>query len=140
MTTHSLDRVRSVRLGAAALNQTPLDWDGNLRRARAAIDEARAAKVSMLCLPELALSGYGCEDLFLSPFLAQTSAESLAALLPHTEGMVIAVGLPVAHAGVLFNGVAVIADGALAAIVAKQSLAGDGIHYEPRWFRAPCKI
>ncbi|MFN9808965.1 MAG: NAD(+) synthase, partial [Deltaproteobacteria bacterium] len=116
-------------------NQTPLDWDGNLRRIRAAIDEARAAKVSMLCLPELALSGYGCEDLFLSPFLAQTSAESLAALLPHTEGMVVAIGLPVAHAGVLFNGVAVIADGALAAVVAKQSLAGDGIHYEPRWFR-----
>jgi NAD+ synthase (glutamine-hydrolysing) len=141
MTTHSLDRVRSVRLGAAALNQTPLDWDGNLRRARAAIDEARAAKVSMLCLPELALSGYGCEDLFLSPFLAQTSAESLAALVPHTEGMVVAVGLPVAHAGVLFNGVAVIADGALAAIVAKQSLAGDGIHYEPRWFRAwPARV
>lgn len=141
MTTHSLDRVRSVRLGAAALNQTPLDWDGNLRRARAAIDEARAAKVSMLCLPELALSGYGCEDLFLSPFLAQTSAESLAALLPHTEGMVVAVGLPVAHAGVLFNGVAVLADGALAAVVAKQSLAGDGIHYEPRWFRAwPARV
>jgi NAD+ synthase (glutamine-hydrolysing) len=37
---------------------------------------------------------------------------------------------------VLFNGVAVLADGALAAVVAKQSLAGDGIHYEPRWFRA----
>jgi len=135
MTLPAPDRVRSVRLGAAALNQTPLDWDGNLRRARMAIEEARAAKVSMLCLPELALSGYGCEDLFLSPFLAQTSAESLAALLPHTEGMVVAVGLPVAHAGVLFNGVAVLADGALAAIVAKQSLAGDGIHYEPRWFR-----
>lgn len=135
--THSRgDRVRSVRLGAAALNQTPLDWDGNLRRARAAIDEARAEKVSMLCLPELALSGYGCEDLFLSPFLASTAAESLEALLPHTEGMVVAVGLPVLHAGVLFNGVAVIADGALAAVVAKQSLAGDGIHYEPRWFRA----
>ncbi|MBN8610848.1 MAG: NAD(+) synthase [Deltaproteobacteria bacterium] len=132
----SHDRVRSVRLGAAALNQTPLDWDGNLRRARAAVDEARAAKVSMLCLPELALSGYGCEDLFLSPFLASTAAESLEALLPHTEGMVVAVGLPVHHAGVLFNGVAVIADCALAAVVAKQSLAGDGIHYEPRWFRA----
>jgi NAD+ synthase (glutamine-hydrolysing) len=137
MTLHlpALDRVRSVRLGAAALNQTPLDWDGNLRRARAAIDEARAAKVSMLCLPELALSGYGCEDLFLSPFVARTAAESLAALLPATEGRVVAVGLPVAHAGVLFNGVAVLADAKLAAVVAKQSLAGDGIHYEPRWFR-----
>jgi len=141
MTQHSTDRVRSVRLGAAALNQTPLDWDGNLRRVVLAIDEARAAKVSMLCLPELALSGYGCEDLFLSPFLAQTAAESLSAVLPHTEGMVVAVGLPVAHAGVLFNGVAVIADGRVAAIVAKQSLAGDGIHYEPRWFRAwPARV
>jgi NAD+ synthase (glutamine-hydrolysing) len=35
----------------------------------------------------------------------------------------------------------VLADGALAAVVAKQSLAGDGIHYEPRWFRAwPARV
>jgi NAD+ synthase (glutamine-hydrolysing) len=127
--------IRSVHLGAAALNQTPADWDGNLRRIHAAISDARAHGVTMLCLPELAISGYGCEDLFLSPYVAHTAEEGLMSLLPKTEGMVLAVGLPVIHAGVLFSGVAVISDGKLAGIVAKQSLAGDGIHYEPRWFR-----
>src|SRR4029079_286329 len=31
--------------------------------------------------------------------------------------------------------VAVACDGKLLGLVAKQHLAGDGIHYEPRWFR-----
>lgn len=135
MSSTSKRRVRAVHLGAAALNQTPLDWDGNVRRIVAAIEEARARGVSILCLPELAVTGYGCEDLFLSPFVARTAAEALDALLPHTEGMAVAVGVPIAHAGVLFNGVAVLVNATIAAVVAKQSLAGDGIHYEPRWFR-----
>ena len=34
-----------------------------------------------------------------------------------------------------FNAVAVVADGRVLGVVAKQHLAGDGIHYEPRWFK-----
>ncbi len=35
----------------------------------------------------------------------------------------------------LFNVVAVVADGEILGFVAKRFLAGDGIHYEPRWFK-----
>ncbi len=35
----------------------------------------------------------------------------------------------------LYNGAALACDGQLAGIVLKQHLAGDGVHYEPRWFR-----
>ena len=35
----------------------------------------------------------------------------------------------------IFNCAALACDGRLLGIVAKQHLAGDGIHYEPRWFR-----
>ena len=37
--------------------------------------------------------------------------------------------------GRLLNTAALVCDGRLLGFVAKQHLAGDGIHYEPRWFQ-----
>ena len=124
-----------LRVGAAALNQTPLDWSGNLSRARQAIQMAREAEVSLLCLPELCLSGYGCEDAFLSLHTAECAWKSLGKLLPETQGMAVAAGLPVFHQGAIYNAVALLADGRILGLGAKQHLAGDGLHYEPRWFK-----
>jgi NAD+ synthase (glutamine-hydrolysing) len=121
--------------GAAALNQTPLDWTGNRRRAAAAVAEARDLGVGWLCLPELALTGYGCEDMFLSPEVGERALASLLELAPECRGLVVAVGLPLWFEGSVYNAVAVIVDGTVEGFVAKQNLAGDGIHYEPRWFK-----
>ncbi len=127
--------MKRIRLGAAALNQTPMDWDGNCRNIRAALAAAREARVGILCLPELCISGYGCEDMFFSAGVQQRSLEMLEELVPETKGLVACLGLPVFFEGAAYNGAAVACDGALLGIVAKQHLAGDGIHYEPRWFR-----
>jgi NAD+ synthase (glutamine-hydrolysing) len=124
-----------IRLAAAALNQTPLDWDTNSRNIRAALDAARDAGVGILCLPELCITGYGCEDMFFSPGVQKTALELLQELLPNTKGLVACLGLPVFHDGGVYNAAAVACDGVLLGLVAKQHLAGDGIHYEPRWFR-----
>jgi NAD+ synthase (glutamine-hydrolysing) len=124
-----------VKVAAATLNQTPLDWDGNERRIRAMLARARAEGVGVLCLPELCISGYGCEDAFLSPAVRATSLEVLASLLPDTRGLVACLGLPLAHQKGVFNVSALVADGKLHGFVAKRALAGDGIHYEPRWFK-----
>ena len=56
-----------VRLGAASLNLTPLAWQENRRTIVAAIRAARDADVGILCLPELCITGYGCEDMFFAP-------------------------------------------------------------------------
>ncbi|MBX3425068.1 MAG: NAD(+) synthase [Pirellulales bacterium] len=127
--------MQKIRLAAAALNQTPLDWQGNARRIRSAIAEARAAGAAILCLPELCITGYGCEDAFLSTGVPQTALELLIELLPDTRGMVVALGLPLVVEGPLYNGAALACDGRLLGFALKQHLAGDGIHYEPRWFR-----
>jgi NAD+ synthase (glutamine-hydrolysing) len=124
-----------IRLAAAAVNQTPLDWEANRDRIRRVLEEARAAGASVVCLPELCLSGYGCEDQFHSVGLQQTCLEMLGELLPATRGIVAAVGLPLSVRGGLYNGAALAVDGRLAGVALKQHLAGDGIHYEPRWFR-----
>jgi len=124
-----------VKVAAATLNQTPLDWDGNERRIREMLVRARQDGVSVLCLPELCISGYGCEDAFLSPAVRATALEVLAALVPDTRGMIACFGLPLAHQKGVYNVCALAVDGRLAGFVAKRALAGDGIHYEPRWFK-----
>jgi NAD+ synthase (glutamine-hydrolysing) len=127
--------MKLLRLAAGVLNQTPLDWSGNLQRVLHAVQQARAHGVAILCLPEMCLTGYGCEDAFLAPHVQALSLQHLFRVAEATSGMAVAVGLPLAHAGGLFNTVALIVDGRIVGLAAKQHLAGDGLHYEPRWFK-----
>jgi NAD+ synthase (glutamine-hydrolysing) len=127
--------MKLIKLGAAVLNQIPLDWPGNLSRIRAAINAARRANVSVLCLPELGVTGYGCEDAFLSPNTIRRAWQALNQLLPDTKGMIVAFGIPVLHQHGLFDCACLVVDGRIAGFTAKRFLAGDGIHYEPRWFK-----
>ncbi|MFM7040037.1 MAG: NAD(+) synthase [Planctomycetaceae bacterium] len=128
--------MRSLRLAAATLNQTPLDWDGNLHRILHVLRQARDRHVQVLCLPELCVTGYGCEDMFLAPHVWQTAWQQLEQIIPATSGLTVAVGLPLFHCNGVFNTACLISDGAIIGFSAKQHLAGDGLHYEPRWFRA----
>lgn len=123
-------------MGAGALNQTPLDWHGNQTRIVAALNRARAEGVTLLCLPEMCISGYGCEDTFLSVGVLEQSERSLAAILPHTRGLVVSLGLPVLVGHGVYNTAALVVDGQLVGLGAKRFLAGDGVHYEPRWWKA----
>ncbi len=125
-----------INVGVACVNQTPFAWDENFANLRDAVEQARAKGVTLLCLPELAVTGYTCEDAFFMDGLQDTAFAQLEALAALTKGMVVAVGLPVYHEKALYNAAALLADGAIVGFVAKQFLAGDGIHYEPRWFKA----
>jgi NAD+ synthase (glutamine-hydrolysing) len=127
--------MRLVKVAVACVNQTPFAWDDNFAHLRTAIDEARAAGVSLLCLPELAITGYGCEDAFFMDGLQDTAFAQLEALAELTRGMVVAIGLPIYHEKALYDAAALLVDGAIAGFTGKQFLAGDGIHYEPRWFK-----
>ena len=127
--------MKLIRVAAAALNQTPLDWRGNQARIGQAIAEARRRQATVLCLPELCVSGYGCEDAFQAPNTLRQSLAVVRAIIPETRGLIVAVGLPLQVNHALFNVAALLADGRLLGFVGKQNLAGDGIHYEPRWFK-----
>lgn len=128
--------VRWLKVAGAALNQTPMDWDGNARRILEAVTLAKEAGVSLLCLPELCVTGYGCEDAFHSPATARMAQRVLGEIAPATRGLVATVGLPLSFRNGLFNATALIVDGAVVGFGCKRYLAGEGIHYEPRWFKA----
>ena len=127
--------MKLVHIAAAVINQTPLSWEGNRRRIEGAIEEARARGVSVLCLPELCVPGYGSEDAFYSTHTVDRSWQVLCELLPATRGMIVSIGLPTLYKNGLFNTACLIVDGKVRGVVGKKFLANDGIYYEPRWFR-----
>jgi NAD+ synthase (glutamine-hydrolysing) len=127
---------QSVVFSAATLNQLPLDWEGNRQRILNAIQQASSEGASLLCLPELCISGYGCEDQFLAPFTADKSWESLELIASEVSEMVTVVGLAIPFEGSLYNVSAILAKGKIQALIPKQFLADDGVHYEQRWFKA----
>ena len=96
---------------------------------------ARRRSGTARVLPELCATGYGCEDAFLGPDVAERAWRMLVELVPQTAGMAVTLGLPVRRRGGLYNTACMIADGRIAGFAAKEHLAGEGLHYEPRWFK-----
>ena len=123
-----------IKIAAATLNQTPLDWTGNLKRIIAGIEEAKRLNAEIVCFPELTITGYGSEDLFLSYWYPKKALSQLSLLLPYCQGITVAVGLPVRIQDKVYNTVAVIENAIIKGFVAKQFMAIDGVHYEFRWF------
>jgi NAD+ synthase (glutamine-hydrolysing) len=124
-----------LRIAGASINQTPMDWDGNVARLTSLIREARAQQVQVMCFPELCITGYNCEDTFSSVHTARRSLLALEQLIQETENMTVVFGLPVYHRGSMWNCAAVVQNQKLLGINPKKLLAREGIHYESRWFR-----
>ncbi len=123
-----------AHLGVASVNQTVGDWEGNEKRVREVISAAREAGVKLLVLPEMCLSGYSLGDRLLRVGTAERSWGRLMNLADATSGMAVAVGLPILFEGVLYNAMALMADGRLAGLAAKENLATGDVEYENRYF------
>ena len=124
-----------LRIAGATLNQIPLDWDGNTARILKLVREAKKMGVAALCLPELSISGYNCEDMFLSLNTARQSMRCLLNIKEETEGLMVVIGLPIFFQGSMYNCAAVIQNKKIIGVIPKKVLPKGGVHYEPRWFK-----
>ena len=109
----------NIKVGAAALNQTPLDWKRNKENIIEALTKAKEENVTILCLPELAITGYGCEDHFLSAAVCNTAWEILLELLKYTDGMFTCFGLPIAIDNALYNLMVCVYNGKIVGVIIK---------------------
>jgi NAD+ synthase (glutamine-hydrolysing) len=125
-----------LKIGGATVNQIPFDWANNSRNIIDAIREAKVQGIRILCLPELCITGYGCEDLFLSDWLPERAWKELLHIREFCDDITVSVGLPVRVGTITYNGACVISNKKILGITLKQFLARDGVHYEPRWFDA----
>lgn len=123
-----------IKIGGACLNQTPIDWKNNFDNIINAISSAKNSGVKILCLPELCITGYGCEDMFLSDWLPSKALSILHQIVPFCENIAIAVGLPLVFENKTYNTTCLIQHKEIKGFYAKQFLANDGVHYEKRWF------
>jgi len=127
---------RSAHIGAASLNQTVGDWQGNRRRITEVIQSARASSVRLLVLPEMCIPGYSLGDRLLRRGTLDRSWQMLEELATETGHMVVAFGLPVRHRGVVYNVIAVVAHRRIVGLVAKEYMAVGDVQYENRWYQS----
>ncbi|WDE97358.1 NAD(+) synthase [Lentisphaera profundi] len=121
-----------MQISAISINQTALDWDNNLDRIKSAISQCSTS--DFILFPEMSLTAYGCEDVFLSQHLRVRTLALLKDLVPCSKNKIIAVGLPLEIKKKLYNAIAVLADEKIIGFYCKKHLANDGLHYEKRWF------
>ena len=127
--------MKLLKIAAGVLNQIPLAWEHNKQNIIRAIEEAQAQQVSLLCLPELCISGYGCEDAFYAQNTIDQSIASLLDIVPYTNDIAVALGLPLRHNNRTFDVVCLVANRRILGFAVKQYLANNGVHYETRWFQ-----
>ncbi|GAB3885492.1 NAD(+) synthase [Spirosoma agri] len=127
--------MKLLKVAAGVLNQTPLAWGHNKQNIINAIEEAQRQEVSLLCLTELCISGYGCEDAFYSQNTIDQSIASLLEIVEHTSDIAVAVGLPLRHNNRTYDTACLIVNKRIMGFAVKQYMANNGVHYETRWFQ-----
>ena len=123
-----------VKLAGAALNLTPLAFQQNKATILDAIRAAQKDNVHILCLPELCITGYDCMDAFYSPDVMQRAWMILQEIIPHTQNIGVAIGVPLLYQQKRYNAVAWVTHGVLHGFACKETLANQEVYYESRWF------
>ena len=94
-------------------------------------------KADLLVFPEMALTGYTCQDLFFQDTLYAGVREGIKAILACSKAhpnLTALVGLPLRLGDRMFNCAAVIGAGELRGIVPKSYIPNYNEFYEKRWF------
>ena len=125
-----------IKVAAGVPRCTVADVKDNTVEIKKLIDKADTAKINLLCLPELCVTGYTCGDLFFSDTLLTSAKNALKEIAEYTAGKypVVIVGVPLLYSSKLFNCGAVISGGKILGIVPKTYMPNYNEFYEQRQF------
>ena len=125
-----------VRVEVVTLDIKVADCIFNTEQICSRIDKAYDAQVSVIVFPEMCITGYTCNDLFLQDTLLSDAQKSLATITEYTKGknMLTVVGLPFEYCNKLYNVAAVIKDGVILGLVPKKYIPNYNEFYERRQF------
>ena len=124
------------RTAAATLKGRVADTRYNCREICRIIEEGEREGAGLMVFPELCITSYTCNDLFLQEALLRQARAGLKEIVDFTEGkqMVAVVGLPWEYGGRIFNVAAFVCGGRLLGLVPKLNLPNYGEFYEQRYF------
>ena len=125
-----------ARIAAVTL---PVHLADPVANAAAVIEQARAChddSVAVAVYPELCLTGYSVDDLFLQDTLLATVEEALAEIVAASADLMtmLVIGAPVVHGNRVFNAAVVVHRGSILGVAPKSYLPNYREFYERRWF------
>jgi len=123
-----------MKIAVAQINTTVGDFQGNAARVREAIDAARAAGAKLVVTPEMSLSGYPAEDLWLRDDFCDRCLAETVKLATHAPDLAVIVGYPHREGRARYNAAAVLRGGRLERFYCKQKLPNYKVFDEKRYF------
>jgi len=129
--THGFVRVAACT-PAVAVGDPAFNAGETLAMAR----DGHVRGVDLMLFPELGLSAYAIDDLFLQDALLRRVDAEIGGILRASKSLapVLIVGAPVRHNGALYNCAVVISRGKILGVVPKSFLPNYREYYENRWF------
>ena len=131
-----------IRVGAIVNKLYLADPIENSKELIKMIKEAESKGIIIVVTPELSLTGYTCQDLFLQDKLLTSAITSLNKILTETKNLDIIsiIGFPLKHDNQLFNTSVVIQKGKILGIIPKTYIPNYGEFYEKRWFASSTNL
>ncbi len=131
-----------VKVASAIPSVKVADCQYNVEQIESLIVQAEGHGVEIICLPELSLTAYTCQDLFQQQLLLDEAEMALIHLMNFTRSLDIIsiVGMPVPYKGSLLNCAAVIQKGKILGMIPKTYLPNYKEFYEKRWFTSGIDI
>jgi NAD+ synthase (glutamine-hydrolysing) len=132
----SIHRHGFVRVSAASPVGSVGDVTFNVDQAIALAEEADGKGIDLLVFPELNISSYAVDDLFLQEAFLDAVEEGIARFRDATAklGPCCVIGAPLRRNGRLYNCAVVISRGRILGVVPKSFLPNYREYYEKRWF------
>nr|WP_294527820.1 NAD(+) synthase [uncultured Blautia sp.] len=125
-----------IKVAAGTPEITVADCETNRKAILKVIHKMEKEHAKIMVLPELCITGYTCQDLFLQRQLLDSAWHTLKKLAAATQGVdaLIFLGLPMRHAGKLYNVAAVLNHGEILGFVPKTFIPNYNEFYEQRHF------
>ena len=125
-----------VRVAACTVPVSVADPDANTEAVLVQARRAHDEHVAVAVFPELALSGYSAEDLFLQQTLLEAVERGVGRIVEASADLapVLVVGAPIAHGSRVLNCAVVVHRGRVLGVAPKSYLPTYREFYEHRWF------
>ena len=125
-----------IKTAAATPYITVADCNANGNEIIRLIHEMEKEHVKVMIFPELCITGYTCQDLFLQRRLLDSAWETLLKITKETADVdaLVFIGVPFRNHGKLYNVAAVLNRGEIIGLVPKTYLPNYGEFYEQRHF------
>ncbi len=131
-----------VRVGAIVNHLALANPIENAKEIVKMIKEAKKQEIGIVTTPELSLTGYTCQDLFLQDRLIDEAYVALKTILKETEkiDIISILGMPIRVDNQMFNCAVVINKGKILGIVPKTYVPNYSEFYEKRWFQSSSNL